>query len=238
VLFDLAGSMKFIKHIFFDLDHTLWDFEKNSTEAILELFERFELSSRISSFNQFIDDYQRINVEHWDKYNRGEIDKHTVRYGRFYELFEKYGVPDHLAFAKTFADEYTTIAPYKPHLFPGTHEVLHYLKPKYKLHLITNGFKEVLEIKIGDTGLRPYFDLILSAEDVGVNKPNPLVFKTALQKTNAQAAESLMIGDSFEADILGAQRVGMHTLHFNPKRAPKKPESSEIHQLSELLHLL
>src|SRR5687767_4008835 len=100
-----------VKHIFFDLDHTLWDFEKNSTEAILELFHRYELNLHVDSFQNFINDYQRINVEHWDKYNRGEIDKHTVRYGRFYELFEKYSFPDHLAFAKTFADEYTTIAP-------------------------------------------------------------------------------------------------------------------------------
>jgi YjjG family noncanonical pyrimidine nucleotidase len=237
VLPDLAGSMKFVKHIFFDLDHTLWDFEKNSTEAILELFVRHELNREINSFDNFIDDYQRINVEHWDKYNRGEIDKHTVRYGRFHELFEKYGVAD-LSFAQKFADDYILIAPHKTHLFPGTHEVLQYLKPRYKLHLITNGFKEVLELKMGPTKLKPYFDLILSAEDVGVNKPNPLVFKTALQKTNAKPDESLMIGDSYEADILGAKNVGMHTLHFNPKRAPKKPESAEIHELSELLHLL
>ena len=227
-----------IKHIFFDLDHTLWDFEKNSSEAILELFEQHQLEQYIGSFTDFINDYQRINVEHWDKYNRGEIDKHTVRYGRFYELFEKYGVPDHRVFAETFADAYILIAPHKPHLFPGAHEVLQYLKTKYTLHIITNGFKEVLELKITKTNLKDYFELILSAEDVGVNKPNPLVFKTALERTNALAYESLMIGDSYEADIVGAKNAGMQTLHFNPKREPKKSECAEIHDLSDLLHLL
>ncbi|MBI3133855.1 MAG: noncanonical pyrimidine nucleotidase, YjjG family [Bacteroidetes bacterium] len=230
--------MKNVKHIFFDLDHTLWDFEKNSTEAILELFHQHELHNHIESFDLFIADYQRINIEHWDKYNRGEIDKRTVRYGRFYELFAKYQLPDHIAFAEQFADQYILISPHKPHLFPGTHEVLQYLKPKYKLHLITNGFKEVLEIKISGTNLKPYFDLILSAEEVGVNKPNPLVFKTALEKTSALPHESLMVGDSYEADILGAKKAGMATLHFNPKREPKKPDTNEIFTLGELLHLL
>lgn len=230
--------MKFIKHIFFDLDHTLWDFEKNSTEAIFELFHRYELNRQIRSFDDFISDYQQINFDYWNRYNNGDIDKQTVRYGRFYDLFTRYKIADPVAFGEMFADEYLLIAPHKTHLFPDTHEVLGYLQTKYKLHLITNGFKEVLEIKISRTNLQPYFDLILSAEDVGVNKPHPLVFETALKKARALPGESLMIGDSYEADILGAQKVGMHTLHFNPKTEPKKTESAEIHRLSELLVLL
>lgn len=230
--------MKFVKHIFFDLDHTLWDFEKNSSEAIVELFYQYELNKKIDSFADFIEDYQQINFKYWDRYNKGEIDKHTVRYGRFHELFLKYKIENHIAFAEEFADQYVNIAPYKTHLFPDTHEVLQYLQNKYKLHLITNGFKEVLDKKIKHTNLEPYFDLILSAEDVGVNKPHPLVFETALKRTNALASESLMIGDSYEADILGAKNAGMHTLHFNPKQEPKKSESAEIHRLRELIGIL
>lgn len=230
--------MKGIKHIFFDLDHTLWDFERNSTEAIQELFHTHNLPAYVDSFDEFIRDYQRINMEHWDKYNRGEIDKHTVRYGRFYELFKKYNIANPIVAAEAFADSYVLIAPHKPHLFPHTHEVLAYLKTRYALHLITNGFKEVLEIKLKGTNLTPYFDLILSAEEVGVNKPHLLVFQTALSRTNALANESLMIGDSYEADILGAKKAGLKTLHFNPKREPKRPDSDEIHSLQELLKLL
>lgn len=230
--------MKNVKDIFFDLDHTLWDFEKNSTEAIYELFVENDLHKTIESFQNFIDDYQQINFSYWDKYNRGEIDKRTVRYGRFYELFEKYKIVDHIAFAEVFADQYIGIAPLKTNLFPDTHLVLQYLQKKYKLHLITNGFKEVLELKITRTDLKPYFDLILSAEDVGFNKPHPLVFETALEKTGASANESLMIGDSYEADIIGAKNAGMHTIHFNPKKEPKKSESIEIHRLRDLIDLL
>lgn len=230
--------MKFVKHIFFDLDHTLWDFERNSAEAILELFHKNGLDQFVQSFDIFIADYQQINFAYWDKYNRGEIDKRAVRYGRFHELFIKHKIENPISFAEDFADQYVEIAPYKTHLFPDTHEVLSYLQNKYKLHLITNGFKEVLDKKIKYTNLEHYFDLILSAEDVGVNKPHPLVFETALTRTNAIASESLMIGDSYEADILGAKNVGMHTLHFNPKQEPKKSESAEIHRLSELIGIL
>lgn len=230
--------MKNVRHVFFDLDHTLWDFERNSTEAIYELFQEHSLHDKINSFDDFIADYQRINVEHWDKYNRGEIDKHTVRYGRFYELFTKYQVEKPIEFGEFFADQYIEIAPHKTYLFPHTHEVLSYLKQKYELHLISNGFKEVLDIKITNTNLKPYFNLILSAEDVGVNKPHPKVFQTALKQTGATAEESLMIGDSYEADILGAQQVGMYTLHFNPKKETPKPKTKEIHTLLDLMKIL
>ena len=230
--------MKNIRHIFFDLDHTLWDFEKNSTEAIHELFHKHELNKQVHSFQNFINDYQRINHEYWNMYNAGKIDKHTVRYGRFHELFEKYAIENHLKKGEQFADEYIEIAPHKPHLFEGTHEVLSYLQKKYQLHLISNGFKEVLQIKLTKTDLEKYFKLILSAEDVGVNKPNPLVFSTAMQKTNALPNQSLMIGDSYEADIIGAKNTGMFTIHFNPKKETKKGESPEIHHLTDLINIL
>lgn len=230
--------MKNIRHIFFDLDHTLWDFEKNSTEAIHELFHKHELHKTVFSFEDFISDYQRINHEYWNLYNHGKIDKHTVRYGRFHSLFEKYKIENYIQKGELFADEYIEIAPHKTHLFEGTHEVLSYLQNKYKLHLISNGFKEVLQTKITKTDLEKYFDLILSAEDVGVNKPHPLVFQTALQKTGATSKESLMIGDSYEADILGAKNAGLFTIHFNPKRETKKGESTEIHHLTELINIL
>lgn len=230
--------MKNIKHVFFDLDHTLWDFEKNSTEAIHELFLSFEFNKVIHSFDEFINAYQQINHAYWHKYNHGLIDKHTVRYGRFVELFKQFKISTNDDVAINFADKYIAIAPHKTHLFEDTHDVLTYLKEKYSLHLITNGFKEVIDIKIDKSDLRKYFNLILSAEDVGVNKPHAKVFNTALEKTEALANESLMIGDSYEADILGAQNVGMHTIFFNPKKDIINSESIEIHYLRQLKSLL
>ena len=230
--------MKGVKHIFFDLDHTLWDFEKNSSEAITELFDVFDLHKKIDSLSNFLSDYQKINAVYWDQYNRGEIDKHAVRYGRFYDIFLKYEIENPKQYAIKFADEYLLIAPTKKNIFPFAHDVLTYLKSKYPLHLITNGFKEVQSTKMTTTNLSVYFDVIVCSEDVGVNKPNPKVFHTALEKAGAKASESLMIGDSFDADILGAQNVGMKAIHFNPKKEPKKSESTEIHCLSELKTLL
>lgn len=230
--------MKNIRHVFFDLDHTLWDFEKNSTEAIYELFIEFNLADQVNSFEDFIADYQQINWRYWDLYNHGKIEKQTVRYGRFYELFEKYGIADYQTFGEIFADRYLALAPTKTNLFPDTHEVLAYLGDKYELHLITNGFKEVLYTKIRNTGLETYFKVILSAEEVGVNKPHLPVFQKALELSGALANESVMIGDSYEADILGAINAGMHAIFFNPKKEEYKVETPEIHHLRELLHLL
>lgn len=230
--------MKSITHIFFDLDHTLWDFEKNSSEAITELFDDFNLHEKILSLPDFLADYQKINAVYWMKYDRGEIDKHTVRYGRFYDIFSQHKIENHKLFAEKFADKYLELAPTKKNTFPFALDVLTYLKKKYRLNIITNGFKEVQSVKMRITNLESYFDLVLCSEDAGVNKPHPKIFNMAMEIAGAIPNESLMIGDSFESDILGAQNVGMKTIHFNPKKETKKSELLEIHCLSELKNLL
>jgi putative hydrolase of the HAD superfamily len=230
--------MKRITDIFFDFDHTLWDFEKNSSEAITELFDHFDLQGTIASLAEFLDQYQAINLSYWDRYNRGEIDKRTVRYGRFYDLFSAYGMEDPIQFSEQFADKYLELAPTKKNIFPHTHEVLTYLRTKYKIHLITNGFKEVLAVKMAHTGLRDYFDVITCSEDIGVNKPHPKIFQSALEKAGALAGTSLMIGDSYEADIEGADKCGIIPIHFNPKKLPFNHSHKQINCLSELKSLL
>jgi putative hydrolase of the HAD superfamily len=230
--------VKDTRHIFFDFDHTLWDFEKNSSEAITELVDHFELHDTITSLSDFLDQYQAINLTYWDRYNRGEIDKHAVRYGRFYDLFSAYGITDHIQFSEQFADKYLELAPTKKNIFPYTHEVLTYLRTKYKIHLITNGFKEVLAVKMAHTGLHDYFDVITCSEDVGVNKPHPKIFQCALENAGALASESLMIGDSFEADIEGAEKSGIKAIHFNPKKLPFNHPYQQINCLSELKSFL
>lgn len=236
--------MKNKKHIFFDLDHTLWDFEKNSTEAIFDLFDFFKLNDKIPDFNKFIEDYQQINKAYWHQYNLGEIDKKKVRYHRFIDIFKLYQLENHLDFAHTFADAYIDLAPTKKNVFDDAHDVLDYLKTKFKLHIITNGFKEIQATKLSTTNLDKYFDLILCSEEIGVNKPHPNVFNAALYKTGAVQNESVMIGDSFQADILGAHGVGIDAIFFNPKKEKidlkipeKSPELLEIHTLSELIKI-
>ncbi|OIQ31900.1 MAG: noncanonical pyrimidine nucleotidase, YjjG family [Crocinitomix sp. MedPE-SWsnd] len=230
--------MKHIEHIFFDLDHTIWDFEKNSNETLGELFEEFELSLHIDSKERFLATYQTVNGQYWKKYREGKIDKHTVRFGRFADTLERFRVPDAANLGQRIGDKYVERGPHKKNLFPNTHETLSYLQAKFPLHIITNGFKEVQSIKMGGSNLEQYFDVILCSEDVGVNKPHRRVFEHALDLAGCSAQNALMIGDNFEADIMGAQKVGISTILFDPKREHKTTKSHIIHDLKDLQDLL
>lgn len=230
--------MKDIQHIFFDLDHTLWDFEKNSSEAIREIYFEMGLNHEIEEIETFIQTYQKINAKYWDLYNHGKVTKSQVRTGRFEDTLNKFNVSNVIEKAAAFGEIYIQRSPHKTNLFPDVHDTLDYLKNKYQLHIITNGFTEVQFIKLDNCNLTDYFDLILCTEEVGVNKPNPLVFNTALSRTNAMANESLMIGDNPETDILGAQNCEMHTVLFNPHQQLHGVDSVEIQALKELRNLL
>lgn len=227
-----------VKHIFFDLDHTLWDFEKNSSEALLELFHELKLNEDIASVEAFIAAYQRINASYWHKYNHGKVSKAEVRTGRFLDTLNTFGVRNSDKKALELGEQYIQRSPHKQHIFPHVHESLMYLQEKYALHIITNGFLEVQHTKLKNCNLSDYFQLILCTEEVGVNKPHPLVFETALNKTTALPAESVMIGDNPETDIKGAQNCGLHTILFNPKKEQHNIESTEIQALNELLDIL
>lgn len=209
--------MNDIKHLFFDLDHTLWDFERNSKETLSELYEEFKLEAFIQNKDRFLATYQTVNAIYWKKYRDGKIDKQTVRFGRFSDTLKRLKVKQFEELGKTIGDEYVVRGPQKRHLFPNTHETLKNLQEKYPLHIITNGFKEVQSVKMGGTDLERYFDLILCSEDVGVNKPNKKVFERALEITGCKAENAVMIGDNIEADIQGAKKVGMSTILFDPK---------------------
>lgn len=230
--------MKDVKHIFFDLDHTLWDFEKNSSEALSEIFHEMQLSNEIEHLADFISIYQKINAEYWHKYNHGKATKAEIRTGRFIDTLNHFGVSNATEKARHLGETYIKRSPHKTHVFPFAHETLDYLSDKYQLHIITNGFKEVQFIKLNNCGLTTYFDLILCSEEVGVNKPNPLVFNTALEKTRAIATQSVMIGDNPETDIQGAQNCGLHTVLFNPHGQSHNVKSIEIQHLNELRNIL
>ena len=227
-----------MKHIFFDLDHTLWDFDRNAEETLLELYDRHALKSKgLSSAQTFIAAYTENNHALWAKYHRGEITKSHLRAQRFNKTFIELGIePDEIPVA--FEEDYVALSPTKTNLFDGTEKVLQYLQKKYIMHIISNGFKETTLMKMERSGLNPYFQNVIISEDVGVNKPDRAIFEHALSIADADINESIMIGDSLEADIYGAQNFGMKAIYFNPlKKEMPKDVDQQIHHLEELLLL-
>ena len=226
-----------IKHIFFDLDHTIWDFDRNAEETLTELYARYKLESLgLSSSREFIDTYTENNQLLWAEYHLGKITKETLRSERFSKTFIQLGIqPSHIP--SQFEDDYVRLTPTRTNLFEGSEKVLTYLQKKYALHIISNGFKESTLTKMDKSGLNPYFANVIISEDVGVNKPDKAIFEYALRLASAQKEESIMIGDSLEADIRGAQDYGMKAIYFNPMNK-EKPEDVlwQITHLEELLN--
>ncbi|WP_210520666.1 YjjG family noncanonical pyrimidine nucleotidase [Hymenobacter terricola] len=227
------------RHLFFDLDHTLWDFEKNANETLHTLFERHDFA-RFGTFTveEFIRVYSDINHALWRLYQNNKITQRQLRDVRFVRTLTRLGVPEDQIPA-TISAEFTDILPQKSAVFPFTHEVLDYLKPNYRLHLITNGFNDIQGIKLASSNLTHYFEEIITSEQSGCLKPDPRMFQHALERTGAAAAESLMIGDNLECDVLGAYNAGIDQVYFNPdKRRHFTQITHEISCLSELKDIL
>lgn len=227
------------KHIFFDLDHTIWDFDKNAEEALQELYIIHQLKEiGLSSADLFIETYTRNNHRLWADYHVGKISKGELREARFKQTFLDLGVHSDVI-PVGFEDAYVQLCPTKTNLFPHAHETLQYLQSKYTLHLISNGFKESQDIKIDNTGIGKYFQHVIISEVIGVNKPDRAIFEYAINLAGAVKEESLMIGDSLEADVRGALNYGMDAIYFNPFNL-KKPDDVpvQITHLKELTLLL
>jgi len=234
-----TSEIKPYKHIFFDLDHTIWDFDKNAEETLYELYEIYRLNEiGLPSAALFIETYTRNNHQLWAEYHTGKITKTELRETRFKRTFIELGVPpDVLPIA--FEDDYVKLCPTKTNLFPHAHETLQYLQNKYTLHLISNGFKEASTLKIGNTNIGRYFDQVIISEIIGINKPDPAIFQHALDIAGAEKHESIMIGDSLEADVYGALNFGMDAIYFNPFNAPKPDDVPvQVTHLKELTLLL
>jgi putative hydrolase of the HAD superfamily len=224
------------KHIFFDLDHTIWDFDRNAEETLMELFEHYNLQALgLNSPQNFIQTYTENNQFLWAEYHLGKITKENLRSERFRKTFIQLGVKPELV-PHQFEDDYVRISPTKTNLFEGSEKVLAYLQQRYALHIISNGFKETTLTKMSLSGLNPYFKNVIISEDVGVNKPDKAVFEYALNKAGATKEESIMVGDSIEADVRGAQDFGIRAIFFNPLNR-EKPEDVlwQITHLEELM---
>lgn len=197
------------KHLFFDLDGTLWDFDSNARNALLILFESY--SARMEpavDFELFLSRYQYHNEQAWALYRKGQMEKNTLRTVRFVKAFADAGLTG-VSWIKSFADDFLDVCPRQAGLVEGTRESLEILSSKYQMHIITNGFREIQSIKLASGGIDQYFRQIINSEDCGVRKPGAAIFEYAMKVTGALKIDSVMIGDDWEADIIGARDFGI-----------------------------
>ncbi|MBK5284222.1 MAG: YjjG family noncanonical pyrimidine nucleotidase [Bacteroidia bacterium] len=227
------------RHIFFDLDDTLWDFRRNSSETLHDLYYKYNLKKAgINSPEDFISKYQERNSMMWEQYRLGAIDKDTLRNKRFELTFWDMGI-DPSVVPRGMAEDYITISPTRTNLYPYAHEILFWLSEKYSLHIITNGFKEVQDIKLSSCGIKKYFSSIIISELTGFKKPDVRIFQYALTEAGAIAEESIMIGDGLEVDIAGARNSGIDQVFFNPDGLQYNHQiTHEIKSLKELQNIL
>lgn len=191
-----------------------------------------------TSFDEFIKVYEEINHELWHLYSINKTTKEELRYQRFHKAFQYFKYDD-VDFAKHWSEEYIQISPYKTHLVDGTIDILNYLKPNYKLHIITNGFKEVQHIKLDCCKLKPYFDQVIISEEHGFNKPDIQIFELAQNLTNSVHTECVMIGDNYDTDILGSLNANWQSIHLANKKVDNESVNFyHIQNLVELKHLL
>jgi len=228
-------NFKHKKHLFFDLDHTLWDFDKNSAFAFDTIFKEqgFEIS-----LPDFLNIYIPRNQHYWKLYQVNKISHEDLRYYRLKDVFDalQYEVSDKII--HQLSEDYIKYLPEYNHLFDGAIEILDYLKPNYKLHIITNGFASVQTKKLKNSNIDHYFETITNSEMAGVKKPHRNIFDFALSLANASKNDSLMIGDSYEADIVGAQDAGIEAIFFNEHNSDIENPVLQIKHLLELKNIL
>jgi putative hydrolase of the HAD superfamily len=227
--------MKKYRHIFFDLDRTLWDFDASTEDSFNKMFARYGLGRLgVPSLQAFRERYEKHNDMLWSWYIRGNILKEVLNIRRFEMTLADFGIHDS-AIAIGMSEDYVRVDPARPFLFPGALEALEYLSGKCLLHLITNGFAEVQEQKFRIARLSRYFSTVTTSEEACIKKPEPEIFHYAMKKAGAVAPESIIIGDDLAVDIAGARAVGMDQVYFNPGRKTHNDKVTyEIASLTEL----
>ncbi len=237
--------MKKYKHVIFDLDHTLWDYESNAKVALEELYDKYELGSfDVFDKRELVLAFLELNESLWDDYNHGRIDKRYIREERFKLLFDSLNLPlRHYPYG--FEKEYLFLCPTKPHKIPFADEILEYLSPKYELHIITNGFEDVQSTKLKSAGIDHHFKHVFTSETIGHKKPSPLIFEHALEVFSGTSFETIMIGDNLSTDIQGALNASIDQIFFNPSSidyegiGPNKlTPTFEVKSLEEITSIL
>jgi putative hydrolase of the HAD superfamily len=230
--------LKTYKHLFFDLDNTLWDFNANVRASFYDIFTQLDLHERINDFEAFLSAYEKNNEQLWLEYRNGKIKKELMRIERLEMTFREFGIDDQDLCSKV-GDIYLKLTPVQKNLFPGVHDTLAYLAEKYKLYILTNGFSEIQIQKINNSGLAPYFTKLFMAEMVGYQKPDRRFFEYAIKSVHAHKAQCIIIGDDAENDIRGGWNAGIDQVYFNPQKKPSKVTPTwEIENISELRKIL
>jgi putative hydrolase of the HAD superfamily len=226
------------KHVFFDLDHTLWDFDKNSENTLLQLFNEFNLDQMGVSFQPFNQSYNAHNDRLWERFRKGYLKREELRWKRFWLALMDFKIAD-TALAHEISSAYLEILPTQQGLMPYAKEILEHCNGKYTLHLITNGFEATQRLKIQFSGIASYFTQMITSEKSNSMKPHPDIFDYALKATGAQTDNSIMIGDALEIDVLGAHNAGWDQVYYNPmKLSHDRKPTYEVHHLNELVGIL
>lgn len=227
------------KHLFFDLDHTLWDFEKNSEHTWRRLYEEHNLAGLgITDFDAFFRTYNVHNDKLWERFRNKFIKRDELRWKRVWLTLLDFKIADS-ALSHELSTAYLEILPTQSALIPSAKEVLEYCRERYQMHLITNGFETTQWQKLQYAGIAGYFNEVITSEKSSSMKPHPEIFDYALRCTGAACGESLMIGDALDADIIGAINAGWDQVYYNPMRiAHDQQPTYEIADLKELLTIL
>ena len=231
--------MKNYKCVLFDLDHTLWDYDTNATEALQELYHHYDLKSKgAHEVDIFLKNFKEINTGLWDLLDQGKIHKDVIRSERFHRVFQSVGVEDY-EMSLRFSSDYLSISPKKKNLLPNAMETLQYLHGKYPLFIITNGFDEIQGTKISSSGISHFFKSVITSERAGSKKPEKKIFEYVLIKYGFRASEAVMIGDNLATDIKGANDASIDSVFFNPAKITHEVKvSHEIQDLAELKTIL
>lgn len=236
----MSRKRKQYRHLFFDLDHTLWDFENNSRAVLQTLYHDFGLEKLgIPKTVDFQVSFEHHNNKFWERFRKGQINREELRWKRFWHSLLDFKIRNQ-TLAYELSESYLQRLPMQSRLMPDARNILEYCREKgYQMHLITNGFQHTQKMKLAQSGITDFFQNIITAQDCGFLKPNPGIFAFAIEAADATRPESLMIGDALEADVLGAQEFGMDQVFFNCRQIDHAENPTyEISSLSGLLNIL
>lgn len=225
--------------IFFDLDHTLWDYDASARETLLDLYEEYKLRERgIHRFDDFHQQFKAVNSELWHLYDHGKIDSEAIRKERFKQILERLDAYDEKLSA-ILSEDYLDICPRKGYLMPGALEALRHLSNRYSLTVITNGFEDIQRIKMEASKITSFFDHIITSQKAGFKKPAKEIFLFALGENRIASDQAIMIGDNLLTDIAGAKNASIDAIFFNPEKVEHSVTvKHEIVHLNELCELL
>lgn len=224
--------------LFFDLDHTLWDYNTSSKQTLSDIYDQYLIGQDLFTLDIFLKTFNKVNDSLWHKYNKGLIDKAQIRESRFDQILSSLMI-NNKSLAGRISTEYLFECPRKPNLMPHTKQVLEILSDKYHLSILTNGFEDVQRIKLKCSEIDSFFEHVITSDGCGYQKPDPTFYQHALEKCKSLAQKSLMIGDNLKTDIAGALNIGIDTVYFNPSQNGRPHKSTfEISSLDQLLQIV